>query len=75
MLEAFRLEIAHVSLSIDSDSGSQADLTGSGLRFYPKANEFVQLRAKVTNLMRMCFPFPLHSQLTTGVQRILSSSQ
>ncbi len=59
MLEAFRLEIAHISLSIHSDDGSQAGPTGNGVRYYPKANEFVQLRTQVTNMMRYVFPvFP-----------------
>ena len=63
MLEAFRLEVAHISLSINCDDGSQADLTGNGVRYYPKSNEFVQLRTQVTNMMRTCFPeFPcIHS--------------
>lgn len=53
MLEAFRLEVAHVTLSIDFDNGASTDFADDGLRYYPKANEFVQLRTKVTNLMRM----------------------
>ncbi|KAF8964707.1 TRAPP II complex [Flammula alnicola] len=50
MLEAFRLEIAHISLSIDSSDDLANQVARSGSRYYPKANEFVPLRAKVTNL-------------------------
>ncbi|KAF8201813.1 transport protein particle complex subunit, partial [Pholiota molesta] len=53
MLEAFRLEIAHISLSIDCDEDNE--ITKGGLRYYPKANEFVQLRTRVSNLM----PYPV----------------
>lgn len=51
MLEAFRLEVAHISLSINCDEDNEN--TEGGLRYHPKANEFVQLRTRVSNLMRM----------------------
>ncbi|KAF9482780.1 hypothetical protein BDN70DRAFT_874562 [Pholiota conissans] len=53
MLEAFRLEVAHISLSIDSDQDDGRTLNGT--RYYPNANEFLQLRARITNLM----PYPI----------------
>jgi len=50
MMDVFRLEIAYIQLSLDSNlsSGEPA----RGLRYYPEVNEFVELRATVVNLMR-----------------------
>jgi hypothetical protein len=51
MLEVFRLEIAHVSLSLDSSGNlTEKDVARAGSRHHPKVNEFVQLRATITNL-------------------------
>jgi hypothetical protein len=56
MLEAFRMEIAHITLSLCSGhEQSEKAVPGCGGRFYPQANEFVQLTMKVTNSM----PSPL----------------
>ena len=53
MLEAFRLEIAHVSLWLDEEAGmgSKGGYTGALHRLKP--NEFVELHASVTNLCCM----------------------
>lgn len=53
MLETFRLEIARISLSLDLTDDLVA---GSGQ--YPRPNEFVYLRVKVTNLSGRSFFFP-----------------
>lgn len=51
MLEVFRLEIARVSLSIDScESSNKEGACSTGLRYYPRVNEFVLLRTTITNL-------------------------
>ncbi|KAJ3516627.1 hypothetical protein NLJ89_g1004 [Agrocybe chaxingu] len=50
MLETFRLEVAHVSLVLDLEDNTPENRGRTGARQYPKANEFVQLKARVTNL-------------------------
>lgn len=53
MLETFRLEIARISLSLDTDDSVAIQ---NDTRQYPQSNEFVYLRVKVTNLSGMnCF--------------------
>lgn len=57
MLETFRLEIARISLCLEVEDKHQIGYTGA--RQYPKANEFIELKAKVTNLagesLHACF--------------------
>ncbi|KAF8910953.1 transport protein particle complex subunit [Gymnopilus junonius] len=51
MLEVFRLEIAHVSLSLESSTSPDKGSTQrTGSRYYPQVNEFIQLRTTITNL-------------------------
>lgn len=52
MLEAFRLEIAQISLSLDPTNNPVAIKNGT-----PQPNEFVYLRVKVINLLGMNFIF------------------
>ncbi|KAF8163323.1 TRAPP II complex [Crassisporium funariophilum] len=50
MLETLRLEIAKISMSLDfGDASSENEILRNGARHYPKPNEFVYLRTKVTN--------------------------
>ena len=55
MLETFRLEIAQISLLLDTE-----DLVAiqNGTQQYPQPNEFVYLRVKVTNLSGMSIFIP-----------------
>jgi len=54
MLETLRLDLARVSLYFDpEDKISTNHLGHTGAQWYPRVNEFVQLRAKVTNLICM----------------------
>jgi hypothetical protein len=53
MLEAFRREIAHITLTLLSTRELSEGVPSRGAQFYPQANEFVQLTMKVTNLTRM----------------------
>lgn len=54
MVDGFRLEVASVSLSLESlAESSQPQIDSQGWRYYPKANEFIQLRATIKNLTRM----------------------
>ena len=50
MLETFRLDFARVTLSIDSCISSEKGRRTTGVRYYPVVNEFITLRATVTNL-------------------------
>ena len=52
MLEAFRMEIAHINLSLLL-THELSEVPCCGARFYPQANEFVELTMRVTNLMCM----------------------
>lgn len=54
MVDGFRLEVASVSLSLESLAEScHPRIESHGWRYYPKANEFVQLQATIKNLTRM----------------------
>lgn len=53
MLEAFRKEIAHITMSLLSTQELSEGVPSRGAQFYPQANEFVQLTMKVTNLTCM----------------------
>lgn len=53
MLEAFRKEIAHITLTLLSTHELSEGVPSRGAQFYPQANEFVQLTMKVTNLTCM----------------------
>jgi hypothetical protein len=56
MVDGFRLEVANVSLSLESLAESRHPrIESHGWRYHPKANEFVQLRATIENLT----PFPV----------------
>lgn len=74
MLETLRLEIARISLYLEPcDDDFLGEIGYAGARQYSKANEFVQLKAKVTNLSCNILPFPsaMH-MLTTGYLSITS---
>jgi len=60
MLEAFRKEVAHITLTLLSTHELSEGVPCPGAQFYPQANEFVQLTMKVTNLTCM-FQLPEHS--------------
>lgn len=53
MVDGFRLEVANVALALEPLAGSSTPIESQGWRYYPAANEFVQLRATIKNLTRM----------------------
>jgi hypothetical protein len=59
MLEALRLEIAQISLHLQIGDLAMGQIGYAGARQYPKANEFIELKANVTNLaskyIHVCF--------------------
>jgi len=61
MLEAFRKEVAHITLALLSTHELSEGVSYPGAQFYPQANEFVQLTMKVTNLTCM-FQLPGYSE-------------
>ncbi len=68
MLETLRLEIARISLFLEPYGDDLLGEIGyAGARQYSKANEFVQLKAKVTNLScDFIFSFSLANHTLTG---------
>ncbi|KAF4614895.1 hypothetical protein D9613_003081 [Agrocybe pediades] len=61
MVDVFRLEVAHVTLSLDPNSKPGHALTGPRPHF--KVNEFVELKATVVNLMPSPLVFTLDFEI------------
>ena len=69
MLETLRLEIARISLNLELEELPD-QITYAGARQYPKANKFVELKVKVTNLTSKSF----HVRVWHGHSDLLSVS-
>jgi len=73
MLDTLRLEIARISLYLEPyDDDFLGEIGYAGARQYSKANEFVQLKAKVTNLSCIIFSFSSAMHMLTGYLSVTS---
>jgi len=67
MLETLRLEIARISLYLELEELYSDQIGYAGARQYPKANKFIELKARVTNLARKFFFFSFASGMSAQV--------
>lgn len=70
MLETLRLEIARVSFYLELDESDTDQIGYAGARQCARPNEFIELKAKVTNLASKFFMFTCN----TNVKNVLRNS-